>query len=54
MLRCKQKSLILDTAADKKLNTAADKDMNRYKEQNIKADRKFNAVANEVVYTNNG
>ena len=48
MLRCKQKCLISDNAADKKLNAAAFEAINTDKEWNTAADQKLNTVADKT------
>ena len=49
ILQCKQKSLIPDTTADKKLNTVVDKTVNTDKKQDIVANKKLNSAANKDI-----
>ena len=49
MLQYNQKSLILDTIADKKLNAVVDKAVDTNKERGIIADTKLNAVTDKAV-----
>ena len=48
MLQCKQKSLISDIVADKKLNAVADKAVNVDKKRNTKADKELNATVDKT------
>ena len=52
MLRCKEKSLIPDTSANKKLNTAVDEAVDANKEPDIIADKELNAAAKEAIDAN--
>ena len=49
MLQCKQKSLIIDTTANKKLSTVVDKDVNNNKRGDTATDKKLNAAADKAI-----
>ena len=51
MLWYKRENLILDTAADKKLNATTDKAVDTNKERDIAADKDLNTAANKAVDT---
>ena len=54
MLQYKQKSLIPDIVADKKLNAAANKAVDADKRRYIAIDKKLNTIADKGIDADNG